>query len=330
MLKKILSILVLLSVTFSLAGAQDTTVLFQVVSSEPIVAHGSDWDSRYTDPGAVVYHDGQFHMFRNGFKDWPASVEIGYVTSDDGVSWTKVGDEPIMMTKDVSYAKIAALASSVLVRDDGTWVMYFYTWNDRNGPFAKGAIGRATAPAPSGPWTPDIAPVLEAGEKGAWDELQVAVPSVVKTDDGYVMYYTGANKAQVGQMGRATSADGITWVKDDEPVFSATGNTGDFDSLAIYQPSVVKTENGWVMLYKGISNRNYRSLPNGLALSEDGIHWTRYSDNPVLTVDIIAEGDGLWFTNLLYQDSTYYLFFELGINRQTNIYLATHKGALAN
>lgn len=302
---------------------------FTVVSPDPIVAHGNDWDSRFTDPGAVVYHDGQFHMFRNGFKGWPASVEIGYVTSDDGTTWTKSDDEPVMMSKDVAYAKIAALASSVLVESDGTWVMYFYTWNDRNGPFASGAIGRATAPAPTGPWTPDAAPVLEAGETGSWDELQVAAPSVVQTDDGYVMYYTGANKANIGQIGRATSPDGIAWTKDAEPVLSATGVSGDFDSLAVYQPGVVKTDEGWVMLYKGISSRNYRSLPNGLATSDDGINWTRYADNPVLTVEAIDGGDGLWFTNLLHQDDIYYLFFELGINGQTNIYLATREGGLA-
>ena len=134
MLKKtllfLLSTFLLLTLT---AYAQDTApTLFTLYSDQPVMPHGdktTDWDYTYTDPGAVIYHDGKFHMFRNGFNGWPASVQIGYATSEDGLKWTEVSPDPVMMTKDVPYAKVAALASDVVVQDDGTWVMYFYTWN---------------------------------------------------------------------------------------------------------------------------------------------------------------------------------------------------------
>ena len=112
------------------------------------------WDGQYTDPGAVLYHDGQFHMFRNGFVGWPARVRIGYLVSDDGITWIEPQEEPTLDTLDVPYAEVTALASSAYVEDDGTWVLYFYTWNTTSGS-GQGAIGRATADNPLGPWTID-------------------------------------------------------------------------------------------------------------------------------------------------------------------------------
>jgi len=59
----------------------------------------------------------------------------------------------------------------------------------------------------------DPKPVLEPGSKGSWDEVRVDTPSVVKTDDGYAMYYAGASADGVIMIGMATSSDGITWKK---------------------------------------------------------------------------------------------------------------------
>ncbi|MBL0347003.1 hypothetical protein [Candidatus Villigracilis affinis] len=59
---------------------------FKVFGEEPIVSKGESgtWDDRYTDPGAVVFYDGVFHMFRNGFRGYPAESQVGCVTSTDG------------------------------------------------------------------------------------------------------------------------------------------------------------------------------------------------------------------------------------------------------
>ncbi len=122
---------------------------FNVFGEAPIVPKGSygTWDDRFTDPGAVLFHDGVFHMFRNGFRGFPATSQVGYVTSPDGYTWTKQGDAPVFETKDVAYAKIAMYASSALVEEDGTWVIYFYTWDSSSFP-GSSVIGRATATAP--------------------------------------------------------------------------------------------------------------------------------------------------------------------------------------
>ncbi len=333
--------ILLIALTVGGQARDNSTDGFTIFSQKPIVEHGRNraWDGRFTDPGAVMFYDGQFHMFRNGFYNWPDMVQIAYLTSKDGLRWTPVAKDPVLKTSDVPYAGIAALASSVLVQDDGTWVMYFYTWKNKNWPIAPGAIGRATADKPTGPWKPDTEPVLNPGSKGAWDEMQVIGPSVIHTEDGYTMYYSGQDSKGNMMIGSATSKDGIHWTKykdttqtdprfaESSPVLTGTGQDTDWDGGGVYQPGVQKTADGWVMLYKGV-NQKTQDLPNGYALSTDGIHWTRASQNPILTVKAIDGGHGLWFTNLVYHDNTYYLYFELGKGASTDIYVATHKGRL--
>ena len=116
-----------------------------------------DWASTFVDPGAVVFHDGQWHMFYNGIERWPAHVKVGYATSEDGRRWVKQADEPVFVTDAIEYAGVSAFMSDVEVLDDGTWAMWFYTVQSGNS-FATGVVGRATAPGPTGPWTPDPGP----------------------------------------------------------------------------------------------------------------------------------------------------------------------------
>jgi predicted GH43/DUF377 family glycosyl hydrolase len=310
---------------FPLTGAlaQDTRDLFTLVSAEPVVEHGptSDWDGIYADPGAVFYHDGQFHMFRNGFRRWPGFVDIGYATSPDGITWTDASDEPVLSTDDVPYAETAALASSVLVEDDGTWVLYFYTFNTGENS-ASGNIGRATADNPLGPWQVDAEPVLTPGSSGSWDEQIVMAPRVVQTDGGYVMYYEGGSSAGFGsaQIGMATSPDGVTWTKRDDPILSAGEG-----EMMVHQPLVQITPNGWIMIYRSLVGRGNMQL--GLAFSEDGINWMRAEDPIFWNKTDIPRTSGFWYTALAYHDDTFYLYIEAG-RASTDIYAATFTGQL--
>jgi hypothetical protein len=334
-----LRILILLSLGALFLSAlptlgQDTETLFQLYSDDPVISHSptfDDWDGRYTDPGAAFYHDGQFHMFRNGFRGWPASVQIGYLTSPDGLTWTEASEDPVLMTDDVAFAEVAALASSALVESDGTWVLYFYTWN--KGRLASGAIGRATADNPLGPWTVHPEPVLIPGSSGGWDSLRVTAPSVLPTDDGYVMYYGGANEDTMG-VGMATSADGVTWTKYDDPA-TTEAPFAESDPVLVsnregydfHQPRVESTENGYVMIFRHqpqFSNSAQRGqMGLGAATSSDGIQWNVVSDEPFWERSTISRSSGFWFTATAHHDDTLYLYIEGGRGSYTDIYAAT-------
>jgi predicted GH43/DUF377 family glycosyl hydrolase len=174
--------------------------------------------------------------------------------------------------------------------------------------------------------------VVSPGPDDAWDKSGVFWPSVVRGEDGYRMYYGGKGKRGIA-IGLATSQDGITWRKyndpetndvmylESDPVLRADA---DWDLSKIDRPRVTRSPDGWVMLYQGgpIANR-------GLALSVDGVHWQTYPDNPVFTRQSFPiPNANTWDTALLYQDGMYYYFMELGTLAGTDLYLTTHQGTL--
>lgn len=304
---------------------------FAFASDTPVVAHGlsGEWDSRYINPGAMIYHEGQFHMFRNGFTTWPGFVAVGYAVSDDGQHWTAVQDEPVLTSDEVDYAPSAILVTSVVVLDDGTWAMYFSTHNSSSTP---SVIGRATAEEPSGPWTVDAKPVLSPGSEGAWDEGNVRWPRVLQTADGFVMFYAGEGADSRFRIGRAESSDGIQWTKYDDPATSegiyaesdpVLESSGGWEVRDVDRPAVARTPEGYVMILTGgiISRR-------GLAVSEDGIHWEQYEGNPIISDADFPVPGNTWDTALVYADGAYYYFMEIGTLDGTDIYLTVHHGTL--
>ncbi len=314
------------------------TPFFVLYSDKPIVSKGQPgtWDDRYTDPGAVLYHDGAFHMFRNGFRGFPAESQVGYVTSPDGYIWTKAGAEPVFKTSAVAYARVAMYASSALVMDDGTWVIYFYTWDTKNFP-SESVIGRATASHPAGPWVADPEPVLKPGAKGEWDAQQVLAPHVIQITNGYVMYYSGANASGAQRIGMATSTHGVQWTKyndhatseapyaESDPVLQP-GDADAWDMGWVHQPRVFQTSNGWTMIYRGTKSANGNSMALGVATSTNGVQWTKSVNNPVFKPTEIPKSRQFWFDNAVFVNGIYYVFVEGDISQTTQIYLLTHQG----
>jgi predicted GH43/DUF377 family glycosyl hydrolase len=309
-----LVVAVLLLLPSAYALGQDS--VFELAQESPVITNGErgEWDDDFTDPGAVLFHDGLFHMFRNGFRDWPGEVGIGYLTSPDGITWTEASPLPVFRTSEVAFAQTAALASSVLVEEDGTWVLYFYTHNQD----WSNQIGRATASDPLGPWTVEPAPILSQGESGAWDDFSVSAPQVVKTDSGYLMYYSGHAEESfwTNQIGLATSEDGLTWLKQPDPILSAEEG-----ERIVHQPRVEQTDTGWVMVYRSALGEGNMRL--GLATSLDGLTWQRTAQPIFWEKNIIPQTSGFWFTALEYHQGVYYLYIEAGSFSNTQIYVAT-------
>jgi len=176
--------------------------------------------------------------------------------------------------------------------------------------------------------------VLVPGGEEAWDESGVAWPSVVRTEDGFVMFYSGfPDGFGVDPMiGRATSPDGITWEKFDDPTTTAPlfaesdpvfKPEEDWTTDGVDRARVVFSSEGWVMVYQGGA-----LIKRGLAFSLDGIRWVRHPGNPVLELQDFPFSGTMWDTNLVYHEGVYYYYTELGSMAGTDLYLAVHEGAI--
>lgn len=285
----------------------------------------------YINPGSVIFHNDQFHMLFNSFTAWPGTVLIGYARSQDGLLWEIVQEEPVFSSEQVPFGNGRADVSSAQVLDDGTWVMYFHTVSSGIPPMV---IGRATASSPLGPWVVDADPILVPGPKGAWDEQSLFWPNVVRDEDGYRMYYGARDNQANYAIGMALSQDGVSWTKyndlaTDDPRFVDSDPVlqpgAEWEDNKVDRPRVQNTPDGWVMIYQGgpiVENR-------GLAISNDGLDWTAYNDNPLFTRESFPIPNAkTWDTALLYHEGVYYYYMEIGTLQGTNIFLATHRGAL--
>lgn len=282
--------------------AQDDGTIPFNLETEPAIEHGEG--GRFTDPGAVFAYDGQFHMFRNRFAEFPGAVEVYYHTSEDGINWEQVGDDPVIAPDDVPYDVIGAYASSVHVEDDGTWVMYLYTYpEDETGLGEGGNIVRATANDPLGEWAFGDEPVLFPGESNTWDSFRVTAPSVVKQDNGYLMLYEGISEDFTDRViGLATSVDGIIWEKHGEPVLTPEL---DWENDHTHQPRVVDTGESLIMLYRTYRGRQ-TSITFGLAISQDGTSWERLTiDEPLIEQSRPTNFQPMWYSALAYLDGTF-------------------------
>jgi hypothetical protein len=297
----------------------------------------TDWKAKLLGPGPVLFHDNQFHLFFNGSDGWPSQIAVGYATSPDGHHWTLASTKPIFSADGISYTDFTLSAASVLVQADGTWVMYFNSVNAR-GSNQPNVIGRAIAPAPTGPWTADPNPVLTP-DPGGWDAFAIADPSVVYDGDQYIMYYSGQDQRQSPQLaiGRATSSDGITWIKTNDPsttsdlfyqsdpVFTLNPER-EFAGTMIWDANVQITPKGYIMSHLGLDNGEGRWFI-GYAMSTDGVAWTAVADNTNLSTTR-DNWQIIYNNSLLYANNTTYLFFNprIGFESQSDIYLATLAG----
>jgi predicted GH43/DUF377 family glycosyl hydrolase len=267
--------------------------------------------SLYINPGALIEHESVLHMFPNLFSTWPGRVEVPHLTSTDGVTWAADASAADLSSDDFPLANPGIDVSTGFVTEDGTWVLIFETVANS----APWVIGRTSAPSAQGPWTVDPEPVVVPGPAGSWDAGGVHWPSVVRTGDGWSMFFAGFDTPQGGSgaIGLATSIDGVTWDKRSEPVLVASEL---WEGRSLDRPRVVMTPDGLAMVYAG------RDLTDrGLATSSDGITWTKRG------APVIERGDfpipaRAWDAALLYRGGELEYFLEIG-GQTTEVYRAT-------
>jgi Predicted glycosylase len=244
---------------------------------------------------------------------------IGLAESSDGIAWTRIGPggapsvlEPASGAWDGWF-----LDTPCILEKDGTWYLWYFGASSNDTP--GGAIGLATSSDGLSFVRAAASPVLSKGAAGDWDGLWVESPSVAYDGNHFVMYYTGVDASWRPRVGRATSDDGISWVKDSANPVLDRGGSGAWDGYAAAVPAIALVNGEWQMFYCGISELDaflrIKAPKIGLAVSSDGRGFARWRSSPIVDGSIDGNApNGPYNPSVLFDSysNRYYLWYENG------------------
>jgi hypothetical protein len=141
----------------------------------------------------------------------------------------------------------------------------------------------------------------------------IGQPTSLFENDTFKMWYVAGGLPYItSRLLYAWSMDGITWIKYGSGAsVMDPGGTGSWD-VWMDTPEIVHDTTGYKLYYLGDTmpggsnlNPSFRASI-GVATSSDGIHWTKYSGNPILTHGSNIEWDRSWIESpaVLYNKAT--------------------------
>ena len=233
------------------------------------------------------------------------------------VEWTKYANNPVFTKGPAFYDWSAVGQPTVLIENDTIKLWYAAVGGDM-----KSRIGYAYS-TDGVSWTKHSDMVINTGYSGEWDSKWLDTPEIVKVDSGYLLYfygdsmgydtnYTHYEAVTHSAIGVAFSTNGINWTKyANNPVFSK-GNIGDWDVTWIESPAILVNDstNELLMWYNGIDTATWK-LQIGLATSSDGVTWTKYANNPVITNGDMGTYDDMWLGTpaVIYKTDHYEMWY---------------------
>ncbi len=123
-------------------------------------------------------------------------------------------------------------------------------------------------------------------DPATWEGDYIAANGALIENAGQLMYfYQGGRTPRIGV---ATSADSRTWTKHGEPVLGL-GPRGSWDERGVADPYVIRAGGNLYMFYLGMDRAQRQRL--GVAMSPDGITWTKLRANPILELGAFGDFD---------------------------------------
>ncbi len=273
------------------ALASGPAMTVSLVGDRPVIVRGDGPPNHAAvmPAATAVDADGSLVAFLVWFGSARGDQLVTLARSADGRAWS-VDPDPIYTDLGMRTSPPGPIPGAALRAADGTWLLY--GWAATPAARTSFSTWRATAPAAEGPWTVAAGEerVLPPGPTGAWDDQTAAVSAVLPEGSGDAMWYEGQRPGTTvrGGIGYASSDDGVTWARYDDPATASAGNPaqptdgdpviapgacGPATAAAALGPQVWRRGDGYLMLFGGSPAPDRENDVLG-ATSDDGIHWS--------------------------------------------------------
>lgn len=261
------------------------------------VGPAGEWDCLGMSEPTIVRDGSIYRLYYEGLGSADNSWRVGLATSPDLIHWTKHSHNPVLgPNPDLPWANTDVLEPYVM--KDGPIYRMWYTANlyDTS---ERSEIGYAISrdglcwemiaePAISF----DLLAKSPAGFTGASE------PAVIKRPDGrgWIMYFQ-AWRDGISHVGYAVSDDGVRWTIPGEcnPVIES-GDGKEWDSPGTAGPDVAYHHGCYYLFYNSWRAPGGEGI--GLAASRDGLRFTKFPGNPILTPSSHPDG---WDRHSVYE-----------------------------
>ncbi len=161
---------------------------------------------------------------------------------------------------------------------------------------------------------------------GTFFSKYAANPDILEFNDKLFFYFRGQDENNHDQIGVSTcsydSFNGVTWIETiKEPIIKVNPDPKEYDSNHILDPAAVVIDNKVYLFYSAHSIEMPHSV--SLAISEDGIHFTKYEKNPIIQNAVVPE--------VVIKDGLVYLFYQrwtAGSKGVSKFYMCTSKNGI--
>ena len=263
-----------------------------VVSVQSPVSAQYDWTF---DPGNPLMSDGSGRLLepsilydadRNQFDLWYSDGQsVRRAVSSDGRTWNLSGSYQSL----TSLFGVPFCYGVEIVKIGSTYYMY---GSCQSSDYNSYYVALATS-ADGNTWTKHpSSPALTPRGSGSWENTYIMYPKVVQHNGVYYLYYQGDGSP--AEIGLATSTDGVHWEEfEGNPVIRIQDAGA---SAAGVAPSGLENVNGMFYMLMNTADNALHASTN-LMTSSDGISWSYYPGNPVLTTGAPGTWNGGWIGN---------------------------------
>lgn len=222
------------------------------------VDYAGAWDSLGVETVSVLIDS--LAPATERFKMWYAGqyfnsyrYDIGYAVSPDGINWQKHA-QPVLQVGGSNEWDNGFLEGPSVILENGIYRMWYCGYDASvDGSPTDGQANIGYAESSDGiNWVKHAQNPVLTVDAGAWDQIYVQDPHVLKLNGQYHMWYGGNEVDGYGQqVGYATSSDGINWTKSLSNPVLTRGGPGEWDRQTASFPSVLLQNGMYRMWYTG-------------------------------------------------------------------------------